>query len=146
RRFAGPAASAGYTVEQATAALGIFGNVGLQGEGAATGLTKVIGDLNNESSKASQIFRDYGAELRNADGSRRDLSSIMIDARKAGCDYNDATAAFGAEQGPEFITALGQSEEDPRKVTDAMEDTTGDANNKADIRMNGLQGAWDELR
>src|SRR5690606_25914907 len=80
RRFAGPAASAGYTVEQATAALGIFGNVGLQGEVAATGLTKVIGDLNNESSKASQIFRDYGVELRNADGSLRDLSDIMIDA------------------------------------------------------------------
>lgn len=146
RRFAGPAASAGYTVEQATAALGIFGNVGLQGEVAATGLTKVIGDLNNESSKASQIFRDYGVELRNADGSLRDLSDIMIDAKEAGFDYNDAIAAFGAEHGPKFITALGQSEEDLRKVTDAMEDTTGAADKMADIRMDGLQGAWDELR
>lgn len=86
-KSAGAASSAGWEVEQATAALGLFGDAGIRAEEAGTGLSGILGEIMAEGSQASEVFSDFDIALKNSDGSVRSLSEILIDAKDAGIGF-----------------------------------------------------------
>lgn len=145
-KAAGAANSAGWSVEQATAALGMFGNVGISAEESGTGLAHMLGQLLDESSKASETFDKFGVQVRNSDGSLKDFADIVLDAKDAGMDFNDVLEAFGADHGKKFATLIGQSDEDIKRMKFSLEDASGAAEKMADTRMDSFQGAMMEAK
>src|SRR5690606_36115764 len=60
---AGTASAAGWSIEDLATAVGLFGNVGIQGSTAGTALNHILGQLQNESSNAAKMFRELGIEI-----------------------------------------------------------------------------------
>ncbi|TQN30620.1 TP901 family phage tail tape measure protein [Haloactinospora alba] len=145
-KSAGAASSAGWEVEQATAALGLFGDAGIRAEEAGTGLSGILGEIMAEGSQASEVFSDFDIALKNSDGSVRSLSEILIDAKDAGIGFNDATEAFGAEHGKKFATMLGLSTEHLKDAKFSADDAADSAGRMAETRMEGFQGGVKELK
>jgi TP901 family phage tail tape measure protein len=145
-RSAGAANSAGWSIEQTTGALGLFGNVGVSAEEAGTGLAAMLGEVMDESSTAAEVFNRFGVEVQNSDGSVRDLADILIDAKEAGMGFNDSTEAFGSDHGRKFASALGLSVDELEKSKFAADDAADSANAMGETRMEGLQGALTTIK
>jgi TP901 family phage tail tape measure protein len=149
---AGPANLAGWSVEQAAQAVAVFGDVGIQGEKAGTALASILGDMQNEGSKATKVFGKYGISLMDANGVARDFTDVITDAKKAGLGFSDITEAFGKEHGRKFASTLGLSEERLAELKKEMQETTGSAATMAEVMGDNLRGdmgrlksAWEEF-
>ena len=145
-RSAAAAKAAGLNVNEATEAVALMAEAGFRGTAAGTGLNKILGALNTEGSKGADLFKKYGVELRDADGSMRRLSDITLDAKEAGVEYNDIIEAFGLNHGPKFASVLGLTDDKLRSVQSAMEDTEGAGAKMAATMEDNLQGAFKRLQ
>lgn len=79
-KFAAPIANkAGLSIQETAAAVGLLGNVGIQGSQAGTTLKNVLLGLSAPSSKAGKIFKKLKVDVIGADGAIRPLSDVMQD-------------------------------------------------------------------
>lgn len=143
---AGTAASAGWSIEQLALATGLFGNVGIQGSMAGTALNHILNQLQNSSSKAADLFAQLGIEIRDSSGAVRDFDELLIDLMDSEVTSTQLIEAFGQEHGPKLVSVLQQGEGAVRKLAGAMENTSGEAERMASIRMDSFVGALDQAR
>lgn len=81
-KYVAPVAGAfGYSLQDTAVALGIFANNGIKGSQAGTGLRQALNALINPSDKAALVMDEYGVSLFNADGSAKDLMTVMEELR-----------------------------------------------------------------
>src|SRR5690554_5877319 len=78
---AGLASAAGWSIEDLATAIGLFGNVGIQGSTAGTALNHILGQLQNESSNAAKMFRELGIEIRDSSGARSEERRVGKECR-----------------------------------------------------------------
>lgn len=143
---AGTAASAGWSIEQLALATGLFGNVGIQGSMAGTALNHILNQLQNSSSKAADLFAQLGIEIRDSSGAVRDFDELLIDLMDSEVTSTQLIEAFGQEHGPKLVSVLQQGEGAVLKLAGAMENTSGEADRMASIRMDSFVGALDQAR
>lgn len=143
---AGTAASAGWSIEQLALATGLFGNVGIQGSTAGTALNHILNQLQNSSSKAADLFAQLGIEIRDSSGAVRDFDELLIDLMDSEVTSTQLIEAFGQEHGPKLVSVLQQGEGAVRKLAEAMDNTSGEADRMASIRMDSFVGALDQAK
>lgn len=140
---AGTASAAGWSIEQLALATGLFGNVGIQGSMAGTALNYILGQLQNSSSKAAKLFGELGIEIYDASGNVRGFDELLLDLMDSEVEASELARAFGAEHGPKLVSVLEQGEESVLKLADAMDNTAGEAERMASIRMDSFVGSLD---
>lgn len=102
-KYVGPVAGAfGYSIQDVAIALGIFANSGVKGSQAGTGLRQALNALINPSDKAAAEMDKYGVSLFNADGSTKDLMTVMKELRGT---FGSVT--LNGEKVNDFINDLG---------------------------------------
>lgn len=81
-KYVAPVAGAfGYSIQDVAVILGTFANAGVKGSQAGTGLRQALNALINPSDKAAVQMEKYGVSLFNADGSTKDLMTVMKELR-----------------------------------------------------------------
>lgn len=146
-KMAGPiAAAAGVEFEQTAAMIGLLGNAGIQGTMAGTSLRGALSALLNPSKEVSDRLRTLGVSTKDATGQLRPLEEIIGQLEVAGADAGDMMGLFGQRAGPAMAAVVGQGSEALAKLAEELRNSGGSAAALADIQMQGLSGAFKELK
>src|SRR5690606_39618881 len=111
--------------------------VGIQGSTAGTALNHILNQLQNSSSKAADLFAQLGIEIRDSSGAVRDFDELLIDLMDSEVTSTQLIEAFGQEHGPKLVSVLQQGEGAGRKLAEAMDNTSGEADrDRKSTRLN----------
>jgi len=143
-KFAGPAAQdLGVSLEDTAAAVGMLGNIGIQGTMAGTAIRRLAVKTGAEAKKMEEAF---GFAFTTASGEARPLLDNLEDlgnslAKMSGPERMGALSeAFGL-LGVTGASALGKSAAGAKALAEELRTLTGTAKKAADLMDAGLGGA-----
>jgi TP901 family phage tail tape measure protein len=95
--YAGPAAkTAGFTIQDTTAAIETMANSGIKGSRSGSALRRMFTSLLNPTKKGSEVIQKYGLDILDAEGNTRSLSNII----------NQLSTKMKDLPGPERLAAI----------------------------------------
>lgn len=151
-KYAAPVAGAlGYNIEDLAQAIGLMGNAGIKSSQAGTSLRSILTRLAKPPKDCANAMEDYGISIKNSDGSMKSLMEVMENMRDSlqGLPKDEQSAAAAALGGQEAMSGLlaivNASESDFNKLSKAIDNASGVAQDQADIMNDNLQGALYEL-
>ena len=151
-KYAAPVAGAlGYNIEDLAQAIGLMGNAGIKSSQAGTSLRSILTRLAKPPKDCANAMEDYGISIKNSDGSMKSLMEVMENMRDSlqGLPKDEQSAAAAALGGQEAMSGLlaivNASESDFNKLSKAIDNASGAAQDQADIMNDNLQGALYEL-
>ncbi|WP_339885232.1 phage tail tape measure protein, partial [Vreelandella maris] len=98
---AGPIAnSAGVSIEETAAAIGVLSDAGIQGGRAGTGLLGVIRQLSNVTPKSEEVLAKYGLTVEDVDVQTNGLNNVLAKLGPLASSVSDSFAVFQSEAGP----------------------------------------------
>src|SRR5690554_4484618 len=137
--FAAPfAAGAGISIEEASAAIGVMSDAGIQASRAGTGLVGVIRQLSKVTTEGERVLNKYGLTTEDVNIESRGLLPVLESLRRANLSTGDAIALFGSEAGA-AAQVLVQS------YKGGIEGATGEADRMARQLEQGLIPAFKSL-
>lgn len=146
-KYAAPIAGAlGFSVEDTAEAIGLMANAGIKGSQAGTSLRTIMTNLSGDVKICGQNIGEVTIATTNADGSMRDLSDILADCRVAFSGLSESEQAAAAEvlvgknAMSGFLALMNASEGDIDKLSGAIDNCNGAAQNMADIMNDNLEG------
>lgn len=146
-KYAAPVAGAlGYSAEDAAIALGLMANAGIKGSQGGTALRGSLTRLIKPTDDAAALMEQYGLSMTNADGSMKSLGEVMNMLRDKLGGLTEAeqaqvaTQIFGQEAMSGMLAIINASDSDYAKLTDAIYDADGAAQQMADTMLDNLSG------
>jgi len=138
--FVAPVAnSMGVSIEETSALVGMLSDAGIQASRAGTGFRNILTTL-------AEAGSTLGFSLRDANGALRPMSELLDElVRKAG-GTTQAIELFGKRGGPELVVLIEQGVNKLKDFEQRLLESGGTAKTVADIQMEGLRGAFTELR
>ena len=145
--YAAPVASAaGLSFEEASAAVGMLSNAGIQADMAGTSLRGMLTKLLNPSNAAAGALDRLGVTAFDSSGKMRPFADIVADFGAAGLSAGDAMEIFGQRAGPGMLALVSQGAPALRDLTANLNDSEGAAQRMADTQQMGLVGAMTQLK
>lgn len=146
-KYAAPVAGAlGYSAEDTAIALGLMANAGIKGSQGGTALRGSLTRLIKPTDDAAALMEQYGLSMTNADGSMKSLGEVMSMLRDKLGGLTEAEQAqvaaqiFGQEAMSGMLAIINASDSDYAKLTDAIYDADGAAQQMADTMLDNLSG------
>ena len=146
-KYAAPVAGAlGYSAEDTAIALGLMANAGIKGSQGGTALRGSLTRLIKPTDEAAVLMEQYGLSMTNADGSMKSLGEVMSMLRDKLGGLTEAEQAqvaaqiFGQEAMSGMLAIINASDSDYAKLTDAIYDADGAAQQMADTMLDNLSG------
>lgn len=146
-KYAAPVAGAlGYSAEDTAIALGLMANAGIEGSQGGTALRGSLTRLIKPTDEAAVLMEQYGLSMTNADGSMKSLGEVMNMLRDKLGGLTEAEQAqvaaqiFGQEAMSGMLAIINASDSDYAKLTDAIYDADGAAQQMADTMLDNLSG------
>ena len=146
-KYAAPVAGAlGYSAEDTAIALGLMANAGIKGSQGGTALRSSLSRLIKPADDAATLMEKYGLSMTNADGSMKSLGQVMDMLRNNMGDLTEAEQAqaaatlFGQEAMSGMLSIINASDKDYEKLTSAVYDADGAAQEMADTMLDNLGG------
>ena len=146
-KYAAPVAGAlGYSAEDTAIALGLMANAGIKGSQGGTALRGSLTRLIKPTDDAATLMEQYGLSMTNADGSMKSLGEVMNMLRDKLGGLTEAEQAqvaaqiFGQEAMSGMLAIINASDSDYAKLTDAIYDADGAAQQMADTMLDNLSG------
>lgn len=137
----------GYSLEEASAAIGILGNAGIAGGQAGTSLRAILSRIAADTG-AKATLADLGVTAVDSSGKMRSLTEILTDLQFKTKDLSsaDQIEVFKDIAGAEAMGALavlvdGVANDSLPQLTAKLMEAEGAAQKMAEIRMEGLNGA-----
>lgn len=146
-KYVAPVAGAlGYSMEDTSLALGLMANSGIKASQAGTSLRTAMANMASPTKNMAAVMDEYGISLTNADGSMMSLQDVMIQLREKMGGLDEATQAsaasmlFGKEAMSGMLAIINAAPEDFEKLTGAIYDCNGAAEEMAATMIDNLQG------
>lgn len=153
-KYVTPVAGAmGFSMEDTAQAIGLMANAGIKGSQAGTALRSIITRLSTDAGASSNklgalgtLTEKLGVAFFNTDGTARDLSDVLSETRAAWSNLsaeqqtNYAKTIAGQEAMAGWLAIMNASEDDFNKLSLAINDSTGAAQEMADVMVNNLGG------
>ena len=144
--YVGPVASAaGLSLDEVTAAIGLLGNAGFQGEMGGTALRGAITKLINPSREGAAILEKLGIKALDSSGKMLPLETIVEQLGASGLTAGEAMEIFGQRAGPGMLALVSQGAPALRELTASIQDSDGAAAAMAETQQKGLVGAMTQL-
>lgn len=154
------AANAGWSVEDAAAALMIFANNGLRGSVAGQAFASSLGRLASPSNEATKWMDKMGISFYDAEGNMKGLNELIPHVQKglnSLATQKERTAAitdiFGVEAQKHWMALLSDNEGQLQNFTELLKNSNGEAQRMADTmgetfygKVKSLQSAFEELK
>lgn len=145
-QYVGPvASSAGLSLEETAAAIGLLGNAGIQGEQAGTVLRGAIANLLNPSNAVAKAMDRVGLSATDSSGNLLPLHDIISQLEESGASTADMMAIFGVEAGPGMQALVSQGSDALADLTDKAGES-GTAAEIAETQMAGFNGGMASLK
>ena len=134
--FAAPfAAGAGISIEEASAAIGVMSDSGIQASRAGTGLVGVIRQLSRVTPQAERALDAAGLSVADVNIEALGLQTVLANLAQANLDTGQAIEIFGSEAGAAAQVLVND-------YTGAIEGATGEAERMASQMDQGLLPAF----
>lgn len=140
KKVAPVAASMGISIEEASAAVSVLSNAGIQGESAGAGLVQVMSKLISPTQAARKVFRDLGLSLDEINPETVGLGKALETLAARGISTAQAFKAFGIRGGPAFAV-LKAGVKDVSDLTAEYLKAEGTVDRVAEIMDDNLTGA-----
>lgn len=143
---AADAGSFGFTAEDTVTAIGLMASAGIKGSQAGTALRRLFNEMSGDLKITSKEFGEIAIKTANADGTMRPFIDIIRDLRTEFSKLKPQEMSAVAEQlvgknaQTGFKTLMNASEEDFKKLTEAIENCDGAAANMAETMQDNLAG------
>lgn len=147
------AGSLGMSMEDTALAIGLMANSGIKGSQAGTALRSILTRLSTDAGASSKklgalgvLTENLGVQFYNTDGTCRDLYDILNDTRQV---WGDLTAEqqtsygkmiAGQEALAGWLSIMNASQQDFDKLTNAINNSAGSAENMSNIMVDNLGG------
>lgn len=152
-KYVGSVAGAmGYSIQDIALATGLMANSSVKGSAAGTTLRATITRMAKPTEESSMAMSALGLSLTDANGNMKSFGEIMKDMRKGMQGMTeDEKASYAAMLGGQeamsgLLAIANASDEDFNKLSDAINNAAGSAENMADIKMDNLQGDVTKLQ
>jgi TP901 family phage tail tape measure protein len=145
-------AAAGQSLASTNVMLGIFGDQGVKGSMAGTTLANMLKDLQTSAEDGKVSFGDMSVSVYDATGNMRDIVDIMSDVQSATKDmtaeerYFALTQVFKERALRGAQMALASGEERMKFLRDEINNSTGAAEQMAEVMEGGIGGAMRRLQ
>ena len=145
------ATAAGVSMETVTAIMGTMANSGIKAELAGTAVANMFLNLTAPSSRAQKVIKKLGLELKNADGSLRDIPTLIDDLNNSMGGLADPQKLaileqlFGREGLAGVATVVAEGGDALREYRKELEGATGSQKKMADVMRDTLQGRLNSL-
>lgn len=146
-KYVAPVAGAlGYSIEDASVAIGLMANSGIKGSQAGTSLKNVLTNLAKPTDQVQAYMDKLNISLTDSAGNVKPLNQLLNEMRDG---FNGLTEAEKAEYaagiaGKEGMSGLlaivNSSQTDFDNLTEAINNSSGAAQNVADVMMDNLGG------
>lgn len=140
------AGALGYSLEDVSLAATAMASVGLNGAEAGTALKSSFANLAAPTNAMATAMDKYGISITNTDGTMKPLKDLIDDMRVSFSDLSEAeqvsaaTTIFGKEAMGGMLSIINASEDEYDRLTEAIYNSSGAAQEMADIRMDNLDG------
>ncbi|WP_315076173.1 phage tail tape measure protein [uncultured Clostridium sp.] len=152
-KYVGATAGAmGYSVEDASLALGLMANAGVKGSMGGTSLKNAIVNMASPTDTMVTVMDKYNLSLTDSNGKMKSLKSVMdmLREKMGGVDKATQAAAashlFGKEAMSGMLSIINASEADYNKLTNAIYNADGAAKQMANTKLDSLSGQWTILK
>lgn len=148
-RYAGPVArSAGIEFNEASAALALMGNTGIQASMAGTSLRGAIARLLNPSREVRREMARLGVNFTDAEGRLLSLTEIVRELEPHAQETGAMMRIFGLRAGPAMAGLVSQGADAIAELSDELQrmDDEDVASYMRDVMMQGLPGAFQRMR
>lgn len=145
------AGSLGYDYRDIAVALGLMANSGIKASQAGTTLRAAMTRMAKPTKDMKVLMEEYNLSITNTDGSMKSYAEIMEMLRSSLGEMTEAeqakTAAilFGQEAMSGMLAIINASESDYQKLTNAIYNSAGAAEDMANIMMDNLAGAIEQF-
>ncbi len=135
-----------YSIEDTAVAIGLMANSGIKASQAGTALRSMLSRLTAPKKEVLEAMEMLNFSMTNDDGSMKSLLQLQKDLREGfkNIDSSQASEVASKLAGQEAMSGLlaivNASEDDFKKLTSAINDSTGAAEKMADIRLDNLKG------
>ena len=140
------AGSLGMSAEDTSVALGLMANSGIKASQAGTALRSILTRMAKPTKQSQAALDALGLSLTDEQGNVKDLATLMGDMREAFSHCTDAekaqyAALLAGQEGMSGLLAIvNASEADYNKLTGAIENCDGSAEDMALTMQDNLQG------
>lgn len=152
-KYVAPVAGAlKYSIEDVSLALGLMANNSIKGSMAGTSLKTALANMAAPTDKMQGAMDRYGISLTKRNGEMKSLSEVLDNLRSSlgGLSETEQTAAastiFGKEAMAGMLAIIGTSEEDYKKLTDAIKSADGASQRMADTMLDNMNGSFTLLQ
>ena len=146
-KYVAPVAGAfGFSAEDTALAIGLMANSGIKASQAGTSLRMIMNQLSGPIDLAGAALGEVTIQTTNADGSMRSLSDIIADLRESFGKLSEseqasaASAIVGKNAMSGFLALMNASEADVDKLSAAIYNADGAAQEMATIMQDNLTG------
>lgn len=146
-QYAAPLVGAlGYNMEDTAVAIGLMANAGIKGEKAGTALRSIFTRLSSPPKAAAEAMEKLGISLTDSSGKMKPFAKVMEDLRGKfkGLDETQQTQMASALAGQEAMSGLlaivNASPSDFKKLTKAVKESEGAAQDMADTMNDNVSG------
>jgi len=144
-KYAAPIAGAlGREVEEASAAVGVLGDSGIQGSMAGTNLRGIFVKLLNPSGEAKKAIESLGLSIADLDPKTNSLADIFDKLTKAGAGATEMTQIFMSRNAAAALT-LAKSTDKLRELEQANINASGEAAELARVMDDTLTGSFKSM-
>lgn len=151
-KYVAPVANtAGLSLEEVTAAIGIMANAGIQGSQAGTTLRGALTRLMKPTDAVATAMESLGVTAYDQNGKMKSLSTIVGDLRKATAGLteeekqNRLATIFGTNALSGMMALINSSPEELAQMTEELENCDGVAEAMAETMMDNTAGAIEEM-
>ncbi|GAA0735721.1 phage tail tape measure protein [Clostridium oceanicum] len=152
-KYVGATAGAmGYSVEDASIALGLMANAGVKGSMGGTALKNAMVNMASPTDKMQAIMDRYNISVTDCNGKMKSLKSVMdmLREKMGGLDKATQSAAashlFGKEAMSGMLSIINASPQDYDKLTSAIYNAKGASEKMANTKLDSLSGQWTILK
>lgn len=152
-KYAAPVAGAlGYDIEDVSVAIGLMSDAGIKGQKSGTALRSMMTRIAKPTAEAEEEMTKYGVSLTDSEGNMKSFEDVMQDLRKGlgGLEEDQqaqaAATIFGQEAMSGALAVINASEEDYKKLTEAVNESEGAASEMADTMQDNFAGSLKELK
>lgn len=151
-KYIAPVANAmGLSLEETAAAVGILSDAGIKGSQAGTTLRGALTRLTKPTKQMQEVMNQLGLEFFDAQGNMKPLTEIIAELEEGTKGLtqeqkNQALATlFGQESLSGMLVLIEQGPEKLSNLTKEFENSSGAAQEAADIMMNNTKGTVEEM-
>lgn len=146
-KYVAPVAGAlGFSIQDTATAIGLMANAGIKSEQAGTSLRAMFTRMVKPTDELEAAMERIGLSVSNSDGSMRSLDEILRDLRAGFSGLSEserastAASLAGQEAMSGMLALVSASDEDYDKLSEAIYNAKGAAEEMAQVRMDNLQG------